>query len=130
MADFMRKELPDNSAEHLSKYVVEQESDTPVEFPAAVIPKHESRNDDADAETIDLRALGTTPRFGYKQYGIRKGGTTLMIGNSAVDFDNPGFITVKGKQIKLTRGLLDLLKPNDVDTAKFRLMIYSDMRVF
>jgi isoaspartyl peptidase/L-asparaginase-like protein (Ntn-hydrolase superfamily) len=55
-ADFMHKALPTYTAEHPSKYVVEQESDTHLEVPAAVTPKRESReDDDEDAETIDLR---------------------------------------------------------------------------
>jgi hypothetical protein len=61
--------------------------------------------------------LGTTPRFRDKQYGIRKEGTTLIIGNSVVDLYKPGVITVKVKQFKLTRGLWELLTPNDVDTG-------------
>jgi hypothetical protein len=61
--------------------------------------------------------LGTTTRFWAKQYGIRKEGNTLMIGNSVVDLDTPGVITVKGKQFKLTRGLWELLTRNDVDTG-------------
>jgi hypothetical protein len=115
MADFMHKALPTYTAEHTSIYdVVEQECDTPVEVPVAVSPKRESR-DGEDAETIYLRALGTTLGFRDKQYGIRKKGNTLMIGNSAIDLDTPGVITVKGKQFKLTRGLWDLLTHNDVD---------------
>jgi hypothetical protein len=108
MADFMRTALPTTytaaaavAAEHPSKYdddVAEQESDTPVEVPVAVTPKREGRDeDDDDAESIHLRELGTTPRFRDKQYGIRKEGTTLMIGISVVDLDKPGVITVKGK---------------------------------
>jgi hypothetical protein len=54
--------------------------------------------------------LGTTPSFRDKQYGIRKEGNTLMIGNSVVDL-------VKGKQFKLTIGLWELLTRNDVDTG-------------
>jgi hypothetical protein len=62
MADFMHKALPAYSAEYPSKYdVVEEESDTHVQVLVAVTPKRESSND--DAETIDLRELGTTPRF-------------------------------------------------------------------
>jgi hypothetical protein len=61
--------------------------------------------------------LGTTPRFRVKQYGIRKECTTLIIVNSAVDLDKSGFITVRRKQFKLTRGLWDLLTLNDVDTG-------------
>jgi hypothetical protein len=59
----------------------------------------------------------TTLRFRDKQDGIRKEGNTLIIGNSAIDLDTPGVIAVKGKQFKLTRGLLDLLTRNDVDTG-------------
>jgi hypothetical protein len=122
MADFMYKALPAyTAAEHPSKYgVVEQEADTPVEVPAALTLKRESRNDnddDDDVETIDLRELGTTPRFRDKQYGILKEGNTLMIGNSVVDLDKPGVITDKGKQFMLTRGLWELLTRNDVDTG-------------
>jgi hypothetical protein len=95
MADLMHKTLPTYTAEHPSKYVVEQESDTPVFFPVAVTPKRESRNDDGDAETIDLRELGIL-RFRDKQYGIRKDVDSLMIDNSAIDLYTPGFITVKG----------------------------------
>jgi hypothetical protein len=54
MADFMYKALPAFTAEHPSKYVLEQESDTLVEVPAAVTPKRESRDVD-DTETIDFR---------------------------------------------------------------------------
>jgi hypothetical protein len=105
MADFMHKALPAyTAAVHPSKYrVVEQEPDTPVEVPVAVTPKRESRDDD-DAETIDLRELGTTPNFRDKQYGIRKE-------------DKSGVITVKRKQFKLTRGLWELLTRNDIDTG-------------
>jgi hypothetical protein len=114
----MHEPLPAYTAEHLSKYsVFEQECDTPIEVPVAVTPKRESRNDnDDDAKTIDVRELGTTPPFRDKQYGIRKGDTTLMIGNSVDDLDKPLLvITVKGKHFKLTRGLWDLLTSNDVD---------------
>jgi hypothetical protein len=117
MADFMLKALPSYTAEHTSKYVVEQESGTPVEVPVPVTTKRESRDDYDDVETIDLQKLGTTLRFRDKQYGIRKEGDTIMIGNSSVDLDKPGFITVKGKQFKLTRGMWDLLTRNDVDTG-------------
>jgi hypothetical protein len=120
MADFMHKALPAYTAEHPSKYdVVEQESGRPVEFPAAVTPKRVNRNDndDDDAETIDLRELGTTPPFRDKQYGIQKEGTALIFGNSVVDLDKPGVITVKGKQFKLARGLWELLTRNDVNTG-------------
>jgi hypothetical protein len=120
MADFIHKALTAYTAEHPSNYgVVEKEPDSPVEVPAAVTPKGESRHDDNydNAETIDLRELGTTLRFRDKQYGIRKEGTTLMISNSAVDLDKSDIITVKGKQFKLTRGLWDLLTRNDVDTC-------------
>jgi hypothetical protein len=123
MADFMRKALPTYTAaaavEHPSKYddVVEQESDTPVEVPVAVTPKRGGLHDNDHAETIDLRELDTTPRFRDKQYGSRKEGTTLMIGNSVVDLEKPGVITVKGKRFKLTRGLWELLTRNDVDTG-------------
>jgi hypothetical protein len=40
-----------------------------------------------------------------------------MIGNSVVEFDTPGVITVKGKHFNLTRGLWELLTRNDVDTG-------------
>jgi hypothetical protein len=58
--DFMHKALPAYTAEHPSKYsVVEEDSDRPVDVPAAVTPKNDSRNaNDVDyAETIDLREL-------------------------------------------------------------------------
>jgi hypothetical protein len=46
-----------------------------------VTPKrHSSSSDD---ETIDLRELHKTKRFLDKQYGIRRDGDTLMIGNSS-----------------------------------------------
>jgi hypothetical protein len=106
MADFMHKALPTYTAEHPSKYVVEQEYDTPAQVPVAVTPNRKSRDDeDDDAETIYLRELGTL-RFRDKQYGIRKEGTTLMIGNSEVDLEKPGVFTVKGKQFKLTKGIV------------------------
>jgi hypothetical protein len=110
MAGFLRKVLPDYTAERQTKNAV-QESDTPVEIPIAVTPKRAS----SDAETIDLRELDKTPHFQDKQYGIRKG-DTLMIGNSAV-VDEPGVITVEGNRFKLTKGLWDLLTRNDVDTG-------------
>jgi hypothetical protein len=46
MADLMHKVLPTYSAEHPSKYVVEQVSDTPVEVPVEVTPKRENSDDD------------------------------------------------------------------------------------
>jgi hypothetical protein len=79
MADFLRKVLPDYTAEHQSKYVVEQDSETPLEMPVPVKPKRESRDDDddCDAESIDLRELATTPRFRDRQYGVRKKAISL-----------------------------------------------------
>jgi hypothetical protein len=62
MAQIPRKALPDDNAEHPSKYVVQQDSDTPVEMPIVATPKRKSSDED-DAETIDLRELGTTPRI-------------------------------------------------------------------
>jgi hypothetical protein len=105
-ADFIHKALPAYTVEHPSKYdVVEQESDTPVDVPAAVTPKRESRHDhnDDDAETIDLRQLGTTLRFRDKQYGIRKEGNTLMIGNSVVELDKPVLSRLKGNSSSLQK---------------------------
>jgi hypothetical protein len=61
--------------------------------------------------------LGTAQLLRDKQYGIRKEGNTLMIGNSVVELDTPGLNTVKGKQFKLTRALWELLTRNDVDTG-------------
>jgi hypothetical protein len=119
MTDFMLKALTTAytaaaAAEHLSKY----EDDVVVDdTPVAVTPKREGRDDDDYSETIDLRELGTTPRFRDKQYGIRKEGNTLMIGNSVVDLDTQGVITVKGKPFKLTSGLWELLTRNEVDTG-------------
>jgi hypothetical protein len=68
MADFMHKAIPAyTAAEHPSKYgVVEQESDTPVEVPAALTQKRESRNDngdDDDVETIDFPRVGHNTTF-------------------------------------------------------------------
>jgi hypothetical protein len=40
-----------------------------------------------------------------------------MIGNSVVDLDTPGVITVKGRQFKLTRGFWKLITRNDIDTG-------------
>jgi hypothetical protein len=108
-------------------------SDTPGEVPVAVTPKRESRNDDTDdddAETIDLRELGTTPRFRDKQYSIRKEGNTLTIGNSVVDLDKPGVITVKGKRFKLTRGLWELLTLMMLIHAPFLLMTCNGIKAF
>jgi hypothetical protein len=48
-----------------------------------------------------------------------------MIGNSVVDLDKPGVITVKGKQFTLTRGLWELLIPNDVDRGTIS---FNDMQ--
>jgi hypothetical protein len=134
MADFMRKALPTytaaTAAEHPSKYkddVVEQVSDTPVEVNVAVTPKREGRDYDDDAENIDLRKLVTTPRFRDKLYGIRKEGHTLTIGNSVVDLDTPGVMTVKGRQFKLTWGLWELLTRNDVDTGTISP---NDMQIY
>jgi hypothetical protein len=85
-------------------------------MPIVATPKRKSSDED-DAETIDLRELGTTPRFRDRHYGIPKECHTLMIGISAVDLDKIGVIRVKGKEFKLTRGLWDLLTRNDVDTG-------------
>jgi hypothetical protein len=50
-----------------------------------------------------------TPHFHDKQYGIRKDGDTLMVGNSAVDLDEPSVIAVRRKRFKLTKGFWDQL---------------------
>jgi hypothetical protein len=94
MADFLRKVLPDYTAERQSKMQVQQ-SDTPTEIPPVVPMKHET-SDNAEDETIDLRELDKPPRFLDTQYCIRKDGDTLIIGNSTVDVDEPGVITVRG----------------------------------
>jgi hypothetical protein len=39
-----------------------------------------------------------------------------MIGNSVVDLDDPGVISVRGKRFKHTKGLWDLLTRNNVNT--------------
>jgi hypothetical protein len=107
-ADCLRKVLPDYIAEHQPKNVV-HESDTPMEIPVPLTPKRDSGDDDDDdnddVKIIDVRESGKTSHFCDKLYGIRKEGDTLMIGNSAVDLDEPGVIAVKGKRFKLTRGL-------------------------
>jgi hypothetical protein len=101
LAQFFHKALPTYTAEHQSKYLVEQDSDNPVEVPVVVTPKRECRDDDCeDAETNHLRELGKL-RFRDKQYGIRKEGTTLMIGNSAVDLDTPVLSRLKGNRSSL-----------------------------
>jgi uncharacterized ferredoxin-like protein len=99
-ADFLRKVLPDYTAERQPKNAV-QKSDKPMEIPVSVTPKSEG---DDDVEIIDVRESGKT-HFRNKLYGIQKAGDTLMIGNSAVDLNEPGVIAVKGKRFKLTRGL-------------------------
>jgi hypothetical protein len=116
MADFRRILLPDHTAEREPKNDV-QESNIPIEIPLAVKPKRESRDDDEDAEIKDLRDSDKTTYFRDTLYGIRKEGDTLMIGNSEVDFDEPGVIAVKGKRFKLTKKLWDLLTLNDVNTC-------------
>jgi hypothetical protein len=40
MVDIRHKTLPDKTDEHPYKYIVQQASDTPVDVPAAVTPKH------------------------------------------------------------------------------------------
>jgi hypothetical protein len=50
-----------------------------------------------------------------------------MTGNSAIDLNKPGVTTVKVKQVKLTRGLWDLLTRNDVDT---RTISPNDMQPY
>jgi hypothetical protein len=97
------------------------------------MPTLESRfddNNDDDAETVDMRELGTTPRFRDKQYGIRKEGTTLMIGNSVVDLDKPGVITVKRKQFKLTRGMWNCYHVMMLIEAPFLLTTCNGIKAF
>jgi hypothetical protein len=114
-ADFLRKVLPDYTAERQPKNV-EQESDTPMGIPVAVTPKRESDDDDV-VEIIDVRRSGKTTNFCDKLYCILKEGGTLMIGNSAIDLNEPGVIAGKGKRFKLTRVLWHLLTRNDIDTS-------------
>jgi hypothetical protein len=78
-----------------------------------VTPKRDSSDDN---ETIHLRQLEKTPRFLDKQYCIRRDGDTLMIGNSTINQDEPGVITISGKRFKLTKGLWELLIRKHVDT--------------
>jgi hypothetical protein len=77
-------------------------------------PKRDSTSD--DAETIDSRELDKTQQFQNRLYGIRKYGDKLMIGNSTVNLDEPGVITISGKRFKLTKGLWDLLTRKAIDT--------------
>jgi hypothetical protein len=114
MTEILRKVLPDYTSESHPKTQVQQ-SDTPTEIPPVVTLRRESSDD--DAETIDLRELDETPKFQDRQYGIRKDGDTLTIGNSAVDLDEPGIITISGISFKLTRGLWELLTRNDFETG-------------
>jgi hypothetical protein len=117
MADFLRKILPDYTAERQPKNAnAVQESDTQTEIPSMVTPKRDISSDVEDPETIDLREMTKTPRFLDSQYGIRKDGDTFMIGNSTIDLDEPGIITVRGKRFKLTKGLWELLTRKDIDT--------------
>jgi hypothetical protein len=87
MADFLRNVLPDYTAERQPKTQV-QPSVTQPEIPPTVTVKDET-SDDAGYETIYLRELDKPPRFQDTQYGIRKNGDTLMIGNSTFDLDEP-----------------------------------------
>ena len=48
-------------------------------------------------------------RFLDKQYGIRRDGNTLMIGNTDVIGDDKGDITVGEKRFRCTRGLWEIL---------------------
>jgi hypothetical protein len=79
MADFLRKLLPDytGNIDLNPKYMNLLHRQT--EIPLMVTPKRESSD---DAETIDLRG-GQNTTVPYRQFGIRKDGDTLMIGNSS-----------------------------------------------
>jgi hypothetical protein len=106
--------LPHYTPEHQPKIELDP-SATQTEIPSMVTPKRYSSS--SDDVTIDLQHLDKTPLFLDKQYGIRKDGDTLMIGNSTVNLEGPGVITISGKQFKLKKGLSELLtrKNGDAD---------------
>jgi hypothetical protein len=107
MADFLLKVLADNMAEHQLKTVVQQ-SVTPTEIPSMVMPKRDSSSDDETTDG-DVREFNKTSRFLENQYGIRRDGDTLMIGNSIVNVEESGDITKNGKRCKGTKGLWEVL---------------------
>jgi hypothetical protein len=98
LADFLRKVMPDYASEHQTQTEI-QRSVTPAEIPSVVTPKRDSSDDD---ETNDgnVREFDKTSRFLDNQYGIRREGDTLMIGNSIVNVDESSDITINGKRFR------------------------------
>ena len=64
--------------------------------------------------------MGRSRRFLYTQYGIRKDGELLMIGDYPVFIDTDDYFTIKGTAFKGSGGFCDLLKCNGVNTKVIR----------
>ena len=77
------------------------------------------RDEDVTEEEVEEN-VGTVARpprhFLNTQYGIRKEGEQLMIGDSPVFIDPDDNITIKGTAFRGTRGLWDLLTRKNENT--------------
>jgi len=92
------------------------------------------RYDDYDVTQEDEENIGTLARpprgFLDTQYGIRRNGEQLMIGNSPVFIDTDDNVTIKGTEFKGTKGLWEILKSKNVNTeliGKEELKTYKNI---
>ena len=139
-AEFLRKVLPRPpspeaeqrlpTVEQRPKMEAVELTDTPQQPPVAStsyeVPKRRASSDSAavetsdsddavqDAYTVSSPYLDSV-RFLDEQYGIRRVGSTLMIGATPITVHAEGDLTIGGTRYKGTRGLWELLTRKNVN---------------
>ena len=139
-ADFLRKVLPRPPSSEAEQRLptVEQRpkmememvelADTPQQPPVASTSYEERRassdsaaveTSDSDDTVQDTYAVSSpyldSVRFLDEQYGIRRVGSTLMIGDAPITVHAKGDLTIGGTRYKGTRGLWELLTRKNVN---------------
>jgi len=114
-AEFLRKELPkDKSQEHvIPKMDVVSEQTLIKQTTSPDVP--DTKEDSVYGDTASPFLFSPNTRFLDTQYGMRKDGDNLKIGNSNVTVDNSSNITIRGKQFEGTADLWKLLTRKTVD---------------
>jgi len=119
-AEFLRTVLPkDKSQEHVipkmdvvSEQTLSKQTSSP---PQRFFDVPDTKDDAVYAEMASPFLFKTNTRFLDTQYGIRKDGDNLKIGNSNVTVDSFSNINIRGKQFEGTADLVKLLTRKNVD---------------
>ena len=135
-AEFLRKVLPRPpspeaeqrlpTVEQRPKLETVELADTPVASTSYEVTKRRASSDSAAVETSDSddavqdAYTVSSPyldnvRFLDEQYGIRRVGSTLMIGATPITVHAKGDLTIGGTRYKGTRGLWELLTRKNVN---------------